>query len=239
MPAGIKLLALLFFSIFSVFSIKIPAAKIPTAAPALPADLAFSGAVRLMVIALLIITGALSAGIRPWELLRGSAPVTMMGLFVIALRLFSCTFSFNDGFTFTFIFSMQGVTDFIALIEGVFFGAGLLLSFAAGALFFSVTAMKELRESLGRIEAGVRRLVKRRDRRAETAGWGRLGLGISLMLGFIPRFFEIWEDADAAYRARSGKKSRRLLLIPLTAARMLEAAAETAAAMEARGARLS
>ncbi|MDR2313542.1 MAG: energy-coupling factor transporter transmembrane protein EcfT, partial [Spirochaetaceae bacterium] len=62
-------------------------------------------------------------------------------------------------------------------------------------------------------------------------------LGISLMLGFLPRFFELWEAADTAYRARGGRKGpgQMRTLIPLVTERMLEAAAETAQALESRG----
>jgi biotin transport system permease protein len=65
----------------------------------------------------------------------------------------------------------------------------------------------------------------------------RFSLGLSLMLGFLPRFFEIWEDSDVAYRARAGKKgiTSLVLLIPLVTERMIEMAAETAAALESRG----
>jgi biotin transport system permease protein len=57
------------------------------------------------------------------------------------------------------------------------------------------------------------------------------------MLGFLPRFFAVWEGADLAYRARLGKKGFRQLiaLVPLTMERMILSAGETATALEARG----
>jgi biotin transport system permease protein len=57
------------------------------------------------------------------------------------------------------------------------------------------------------------------------------------MLGFLPRFFEIWEEVNAAYQARAGKKGipKMLLLIPLVTERMIEIAVETALALESRG----
>jgi biotin transport system permease protein len=69
---------------------------------------------------------------------------------------------------------------------------------------------------------------------------GRLALGITLMLGFLPRFFEIWEDSESAYRARAGKNGvcKIVALIPLVTERMIELAVETAMALEARGLRL-
>jgi biotin transport system permease protein len=100
--------------------------------------------------------------------------------------------------------------------EGLLFGWALFLSFAAASLLFSVTTMTEIKDSLPP---------------------GRLSLGLSLMLGFMPRFFEIWENTELAYQARAGKKGPAQLgaLIPLTIERMIECAVETAAALEGRG----
>jgi biotin transport system permease protein len=74
-------------------------------------------------------------------------------------------------------------------------------------------------------------------------GRGRLSwlsqfsLGLSLMLGFMPRFFEIWENTELAYQARAGKPgpAQLITLIPLTIERMIECAVETASALEGRG----
>jgi biotin transport system permease protein len=118
--------------------------------------------------------------------------------------------------------------DIAGLREGLFFGLRMAVSFTAGALLFAVTTMTELRKALVKAE---------RFLHLEQV---RLSLGIALMLGFIPRFFAVWEDANLAWEARSGKKGagRFFILIPLVTERMMEAAAETAAALEARGALL-
>jgi biotin transport system permease protein len=57
------------------------------------------------------------------------------------------------------------------------------------------------------------------------------------MLGFLPRFFEVWEAANLAFEARAGKRGLRRLVIlaPLVIERMMEAAAETADALDSRG----
>ena len=57
------------------------------------------------------------------------------------------------------------------------------------------------------------------------------------MLGFLPRFFEIWEDTDLAYKSRGGKQGlpKLVALIPLVIDRMMEKAAETAEALESKG----
>jgi energy-coupling factor transporter transmembrane protein EcfT len=107
-------------------------------------------------------------------------------------------------------FSMTGFLD------GLRQALCILVSFAAASLVFSVTTMAEIRSSLGN---------------------GRLSLGISLMLGFIPRFFAVWEEAEIAFKARGGKNgpARLVFLVPLTIEKMMEKAAETAEALEARG----
>lgn len=214
-PAGFKLLGLPLISLFAFFC----------------------GPPALGIATLALIGGAVLAGIRPWELLRGSRPLLMMILLVALCRSLGVSPP---------AFKLSG------FLEGLIFGWLILLSFAAAALLFSVTTMTELRDSLGRgefllcypllrflrrISPGpgdegnrVRRLVHRLER-------PRLSLGISLMLGFLPRFFEIWEAADTAYRARGGKKGpgQMKTLIPLVTERMLETAAETAQALESRG----
>jgi biotin transport system permease protein len=86
--------------------------------------------------------------------------------------------------------------------------------------------MGEIKKSLAKLEALLH--LKRL----------RLSLGLSLMLGFLPRFFEVWEASELAWESRGGKKNLRFLItiIPLVIERLMEAAAETAAALESRGA---
>jgi biotin transport system permease protein len=162
--------------------------------------------------ALVVIIAARIAGIHPWELLRGLKSLFIMLIMIIIFR--SITFT-------PFSFNASGCA------EALLFTGNIIVSFSAGALLFSVTTTSELNESLGSAE---KRLWKR----------PRLSLGISLMLGFLPRFFEIWETANCAYRARAGKPGVAFMItiIPLVTERMMETAAETAAALEARGASL-
>jgi biotin transport system permease protein len=106
--------------------------------------------------------------------------------------------------------------NFAGFLDGLRQGLCIPVSFAAASLVFSVTSMSAVRASLGK---------------------GRAGLGAGLMLGFIPRFFAVWEDADLAWRARGGKNgpARILFLVPLAVEKMMEKASETAEALEARG----
>jgi energy-coupling factor transporter transmembrane protein EcfT len=132
------------------------------------------------------------------------------------------------------------------LLAGVRFAATILVSFAAAALLFKVTTMTEFRESLGTAERLLCRplLWLLKPLKGEGASWlrcrleqPRLSLGVALLLGFLPQFFEIWGTASAAYAARAGKKGlpRLIALIPLVTEGMMERAAETSLALESRG----
>ncbi|MDR3343262.1 MAG: energy-coupling factor transporter transmembrane protein EcfT [Treponema sp.] len=192
LPGSIKLLGLLLISVAAFFSLP-----------------------GILVSAIIVLVGAYSAGIRPWELLRGCRSLLLMAIFVILFRSIRFT---------PLALNLPGFG------EGLLFGLGILLAFSAGALLFSVTTMTELKDSLDVIERKVKR-----------TGPCRLSLGISLMLGFLPRFFEVWEAANLACQARAGKNGipRIILLIPLVTERMIEMAAETADALESRGVSLS
>lgn len=180
-PTALKLLFLLLLSFFAYISIP-----------------------GLIAAALLVLAGALSVRIKPWELLRGSRPLLVLILFILLFR------SVNMG---EWAFNRKG-----------FFGGSrealaVIIAYAAGSLFFFTTTQTRIRDSLG---------------------GGKISLAVSLMLGFIPRFFEIWENTSLACEARGAKKGpgRILLLVPLVTERMLEKAAETADALEVRGLRI-
>ncbi|MDR2658678.1 MAG: energy-coupling factor transporter transmembrane protein EcfT [Spirochaetaceae bacterium] len=213
--AGIKLLGLLVFSTAAFFLNPVCSALLSAAIAAV----------------------SLSAGINPLSLLRGSRPIVILGIFVVLGR----TLDFAPSFT-------------IAINAGGFFSGllflwGMVLSFCAGSLLFSVTSMAELREAVCAAECAalkpVRALLKnvknpRLQRLRAGLSYPRLGLALSLMLGFIPRFFAEWEALQSAYRARAGTPgiAETLNLIPIAAGRMIDKAAETAAALESRGALL-
>ncbi|GHU13512.1 hypothetical protein FACS1894161_3550 [Spirochaetia bacterium] len=172
--------------------------------------------------AVLLVIFSLFSGIKPWELLRGSRTLLLMIVLILVFRSVHLDDGMRNGAIFP-RFDTDGV------LEALVFGGGILVSFSAGALLFSVTTMTELADSIGAVERGLFRLKH-----------PRLGLALSLMLGFLPRFFEIWETANLAWKARAGKRGLRSLtvLIPLVIERMMEHAADKAAALEARGAEL-
>ncbi|MDR2803856.1 MAG: energy-coupling factor transporter transmembrane protein EcfT [Treponema sp.] len=183
--------------------------------------------------AALILT-AFAAGINPLRLLRGSRPVIFLGIFVALGRAlnFSPPFFETEGF-----------------FSGLMFLWGMLLSFCAGALLFAVTTMAELREAAANAErvllmpsAALLKEAKCRYLRNiyESLRRPKLGLALSLMMGFIPRFFVEWESLCGAYRARAGKRGVTEIktLIPIAVNRMIDMAVESASALEARGALL-
>ena len=187
-PAGVKLIFLLALSLAAFFP----------------------SFIVLSIIALILITLSIVAGIGPLALLRGSGP-----LFFVVIGVF-----FFQAFEFSPLgFNLQG------LRESIVFCVRIGLAFAAGALLFAVTTPGEIRKSLSRAEAALH-LEKL-----------NLSLSISLMLGFLPRFFEIWESLNLAWKSRGGRNTPRRLtvLIPLALERMMQKAGETAEALEARG----
>jgi biotin transport system permease protein len=203
MPAGLKLIFVILISAFAFASVYGLAASI-----------------------LLVLIACALARIPPHSLLKGSKPLVILSLCIILLR--------------TILLEREGIAvsglhiPFISregFLEGLLTAPGLFVPFAAAALLFSVTTMKELRLSLALVEKRVTRFFS--PHREHTPFFS---LGISLMLGFIPRFFEMWDDANLACDSRSCKRGlRRLfLLIPLVTERMMEASANTALALEAR-----
>jgi biotin transport system permease protein len=210
MPAGLKLIFVILISAFAFVS--------------------FNGCGwGLAVSILLLLIACAAARIPPHKLLKGSKPLVILSLCIILLK--------------TIRPEWEGITVFIPglhipFISGEGFYEGLLtvprlfVPFAAAALLFSVTTMRELRLSLALVEKSVIRFFS--PHRKHTPFFS---LGLSLMLGFIPRFFELWDNANLACDSRSCKRGlRRLfLLLPLVTERMIEASANTALALEARG----
>jgi len=164
----------------------------------------------LGVIAFILIALSFAAGIGPQALLRGSGP-----LFLVVF----------------WVFFMQAVElsplriSSAGLVQAIIFSLRIAAAFSAGTLLFSVTTSHEIRKSLSRLEK-LLRMEKL-----------NLSLYISLMLGFLPQFFEVWEDLCLAWKSRGGKKNLSLIvtLVPIAIERMMRHAAETAIAMEARG----
>lgn len=163
-----------------------------------------------------LIAASVLARIRPRELFKGARPLFALSCAIVIVKTLLPFPSVNIA----------------GLVEGLITALRLMVTFAAAALLFAVTTMRELRRSLAALELAVtKRLFRRR------AGTAYCSLGICLMLGFIPRFFELWEMSGLACDARSCRRGPRRLfiLIPLVTERMMETAADTAQAIQARG----
>ena len=155
------------------------------------------------------------AKIPPWKLLKGSFSIIVI---ILAIILFmSLEINFNE--VNPIKLNNEG------LVSSVLLGLRMMVSFSAGALLFTVTSMCEILRSLSTAEKflHLERL--------------KLSLGISLMLGFIPKFFEIWEDTELAYKSRKGRGNlvKLITLIPIIIDRLMEKAAVMAEALESRG----
>ncbi|MDR2097888.1 MAG: hypothetical protein LBP37_05140, partial [Spirochaetaceae bacterium] len=163
-----------------------------------------------IVLGAALCAAALCAGLKPPALLRGSRPIVLLGLFVAFGRALDFSQAFNvDGF-----------------LGGLLFMWSMMLSFCAGSLLFAVTTMTELRDAACTAEQAVLRPLAalldtikspRLERLRSAVRHPRLGLALSLMLGFIPRFFAEWDALQSAHEARAGKKniSEMSRLIPL------------------------
>jgi biotin transport system permease protein len=213
MPAGLKLAGVILISAFAYVSLYGLAASI-----------------------LLLLSASVAAHIAPPVLLKGSKPLVILSLGIILIKTINPE---APGITTPeILFFNLYIPDlhipFIGkegFYDGLINAVRIFVPFAAAALLFGVTTMRELRLSFASVE---KRVVKVFSPRRKHIPF--FSLGISLMLGFIPRFFELWDDANLACDSRScGRGLRRLhLLIPLVTERMMEASANTALALEAR-----
>ena len=208
-PAGIKLPALLLLG-----------------------SLTFLGPEFLGLSLLLLLAGSVVARVPVRHLFMLPKPLFVLTVLVLLLRAFDPggSVAVPELSLFGHVFPAWEI-PFIGM-EGLRAGFEAALriaaTFALAGLFFAVTTIGELRRSLARAE------LRLRGRKSGTA---YASLGLSLMLGFVPRFFQVWETANLACDARGhGRGFRRLLLLlPLVTERMMEAAADTVLALEARG----
>ncbi|MDR0455503.1 MAG: energy-coupling factor transporter transmembrane protein EcfT [Treponema sp.] len=178
---------------------------------------AFSSVPGLALAILLTLAASAAARIPPWELLKGAGPLAVLSLCIIFLNLHLPHISV-DG-----------------LVAGIIAVLRIFVPFAAAALLFAVTTMRELRLSLAALEMRIQKALFAGHTHRKTVSF--FSLGLCLMLGFIPRFFEVWETANLACEARSCRRGLRRLfiLIPLVCERMMESAVDTALALQARG----
>ncbi len=166
----------------------------------------------LGIVTLGLVVIALWGGISLEKLLIGSRPILLStGLIVLFSALDFQPVAFNSK----------------ALYEGFRFLWAIGISFAAASIFFYTTKLTELREAIESLE---NRILKARH------PYVRFSLIFTLTLGFIPRVFSEWAEAEDAWLARGGKKGIQMMihLIPSVLERLIVAAKETAHALELR-----
>ena len=204
--------------------------------------LAFASRQGLALSALLLAVLCLAARIPPGGLLRGSRPLALLALTIVLVKTVAPG---SSGIVTPEIavaaFSVPPLHVPLINPEGFLEGATvafrIFVVFAAAGFLFAVTTMRELRLSLAALENRAKAFFFSRRGKKAGGGIAFFSLGVSLMLGFIPRFFETWETANLACRSRScrGRFRRLFVSVPLATERMMEAAAETVLALEARG----
>ncbi len=198
------------------------------------------GAAGLSASAAFVFLGAAFARLRPMRLLAGSSALVWTTLAVVALRALDVSAFARSGGDLARIIDREG------LGEGLLFSGGVLVAFAAGSLLFATTTMTELRGAVARGQRAVTEPLARLlrapgflalRRAARTIENFDLSLVIALTLGFMPRVFDAWEAAADARKARCGSTGvfGTAAMIPLVAERLMDLAAETATALEARG----
>ena len=170
------------------------------------------GLIILSGIVFILIILSFIAGMGPLRLLRGSGPLLLLVLAVFLLQ----GIEYNP-----LSFKPEGFR------EAVIFCIRIGAAFAAGSLLFAITTIGEIRKAISRLEAAIH-LEKM-----------KISVSMALMLGFLKRFFEIWEDINLAWISKGGGNNlkRFRILIPLVIERMMAKAADTASAMESRGLR--
>ena len=161
--------------------------------------------------AAIIVTGAFAARLKIPELFSGAPPLLITLLFFVLLR----TINIDTRITI----------NITTLKDGLYLTGSILVCFTAASLFFAVTTITEIRKTFAALEF----FLFRRQ--------GKFSLAFSLMLAFLPRFFETWENTSLAVLSRSCKNTLRrvILILPLVTERMIETAAEIAQALESRG----
>jgi energy-coupling factor transporter transmembrane protein EcfT len=190
----------------------------------------FFGPLGLGLGSLIILIGTLGARLTPRFLFSGSGPLLVTSFFILPLKAFRLT---------------QPYFDSEGALQGLLFIASIGVSFAGGALLFATTTSRDLRKTLMNLEKILlsplvwglsKNSTPWAKRWVRALNRPRLALSVSLMLSFIPRIFEVWENTELAYRARLGKKGIRGYgtLILLATERLMEAAGETALALESR-----
>jgi energy-coupling factor transporter transmembrane protein EcfT len=182
----------------------------------------FPNLIVLSGILLVLACLSIVAGFLPWELLRGSRPLFFVLLWATLFRSIELSPEISTEMPLGFLPFAVRMEE---LWMSILFGLRVAAAFMAGALFFSVTTSSETRKALARVESFLK--LERLN----------ISLSLSLMLGFLPYFFVVWEDLSLAWKSRGGGRglSYLVVIVPLAVEKMMHRAALSALAMEARG----
>ncbi|MCX7655729.1 MAG: energy-coupling factor transporter transmembrane protein EcfT [Treponemataceae bacterium] len=118
------------------------------------------------------------------------------------------------------------VISYSALVGGLPLVVGVITTYLGAAMVYTTTPLWEMRRLLENIEG--RLFPKRRS-------W--ISFALAMVLAFIPRIFELWQETETAYVLRGGKRGIQelLVLLPLMLERLFQEGSERSAAMECRG----
>jgi energy-coupling factor transporter transmembrane protein EcfT len=171
----------------------------------------FSGALFASLLAIVAVFLLVGEGLSPGSLLRESLFVAFFALLSAALR-----------------FVGQSHMDSSLVSDALLYGLRLLAAFLAGRLFYASTTVSELRDAATRITRLVP-FARRMD----------IGLGLSMVIGFIPLVFEEWRSSLEAARSRGMARRQNLSRIAIVVTaflrRLMLRAVATPEALVARG----
>jgi len=166
------------------------------------------------IVAIAAILLLLESGLKPLSLLRDVSFILVFALFTAALRFLGLP--------------EAALRPLSTLSQSAVYGLRLLAAFLAGRLFYATTSASELRDATTRI-----------CRRIPLLGRVDIGLGLGMILGFIPLVFEEWKASLEAARsrgfARSPGLSKQALFVTAFLRRLMLRAVAVPEALSARG----
>ena len=171
----------------------------------------------LVFIPLFVLISACLAGINPKHLLNGSIKLLFLLFAIFAFGSIKLKYGINN---FQFVF------EFDNYINNAVFCLRIISAFIVSSLFFHICPLREIKKVLSLLESffGLKKI--------------HAALSLSIMFNFIPRFFSVWEETGLAWKSRSGKTGLLgiVKILPLVIQNLMYKAAETAEALESRGA---
>ncbi len=177
-------------------------------------SLIFSGAPLSALLSLCFLILLFMEGQRPAAIIKDTAFVAALTLFILALRFFGTRGALGDSL------AILGDTGE--------YGLRLLAAFLAGRLFYLSTTSPQLRDAATRLA-----------RRMPLLGRTDIGLGLALILGLVPVIFDEWASSLEAARSRGMPRrpglSMQALFVAAFLRRLMLRSVATPEALFARG----